>query len=433
MGNITITQTDGGLGIIAPNQDHISGFISFNNSIPNWLELTEWLTATAYIVGDIRYIATQKNYYTCNTSHTSTDWATDEADWTIYRQTVKRFKSIADVIRAGIAKDSVDWTDEYYVLSEYFRLNPAGDIYTFIAPVPTGTYDYNELVELQTQANGLVRQFGILAKAVTFASTELTAVQSKLDYLKTKYRPAIAIYTSNFITFTDISTLPDLSILSTDAYEVAVVIGSDGAGYGSTLNLNTGDVGAVLGVTSLAKVSHSIAWVDAFNMSANSTTDELDTPALANGQLFSRLTDAEQTSLNEKHYIYFITHEGKTGGFCETSSTAASATSDYHTIENNRVYNKVYREVYISLVGLLNSPLSVNPNGTMTSSTVSAFNVPVTDVLSRLVTLGNISGFTLNIDLSQNVIATGKVLIDIRLVPIESAKNINITLGYSVK
>ena len=428
MGDIVINKTNGGLGRTLSTDDYISGIIFYNDKAPNFKNLDEWVTATEYVIGDLVYDATGKNSYIANADHTAgLTFAADIANWDEYTKTVTNFTSILDVETAGILKGSTDWSYEWYHLNEYFRVNSEGEVYVYIKPIPASTYDYAEVTEIQDQAEGVIKQCAIFAPAVTFATAELTKIQGKLDLLEAAFRPMVAIYTADFSSFTDLTTLPDLTAIT--APGVSVILGQDGDAVGKTLSsTNNGAVGAVLGAISKAKVHYSVAWVDAFNMTDGT---ELSKPAMANGQLVEDLTDTVLDGIDDSNYLFLIKREGVTGTYNQDSWTSTARTSDYVTIENNRTWNKANRGIRTSLVGLLYSPLKVESGGTMSPSTVDQFESKAGESLFKMLEAGELSAYEVYVDPTQNVLSTSKVEIEVRLRPYGVARDIEVTLGFS--
>jgi len=428
MSNITITKTNGGLGRRLPTQDHISGIIFYNNYIPSgWLiDVLSWVTGTAYVVGDKVYDPTSKNYYIANTAHTaSASFSTDVAKWTDYKKTALSFKTIEEIEAKGILKGSTDHTYEWYQLSEYFRINPDGEIYVYIAKVPVSSYSYNEVLEIQDQAFGVLRQIAVFAKDAIFASAEVDKIQLHANTLEGLYTPAQIVFNAKYSSLT-ISTLPDMATLSTAASNVSVNLLGDGNAYGSTLAYN-GNIGAVLGAMSKAKVNESIAWVEKFNLAST----ELDKPSITELSLVEDLTESQKDTLNEKHYIFGLKRTGTTGTYLNDSWTSDSIVSDYNDIQLNRTYHKAFRGIRTNLLPLLNSPLRLNKNGTLSAGTVTAFKNATSITLFDMMNNGELSAYSVNIDPSQNVLADSTVRIDVRIVPYGTAREIRVTLGYT--
>lgn len=111
----------------------------------------------------------------------------------------------------------------HYHISEFFREKPDGVLYVGI--FAEGTYNASELSDMQDAANGEIRQFGIFIDDTAFASSQVTATDNQLDTLRDEKRNAIAVLHADMSNAT-ITSLADLSLLT--APKVAVCLGEDG-------------------------------------------------------------------------------------------------------------------------------------------------------------------------------------------------------------
>jgi len=152
LNDVIINKVSGGLGKKLSTKDHISGIIFFNaNTLP-------------------------------------VAWTTN----------IKKFGSLFEVEASGILKGSASFSYEWYQLSEYFRLQPAGEIYVMISTTNSGTY--SELTTLQNTANGDIKQVAIFDNATTFATAKVDALQTVATSLESAHRPLQIIATFKFST-----------------------------------------------------------------------------------------------------------------------------------------------------------------------------------------------------------------------------------------
>lgn len=320
----------------------------------------------------------------------------------------------------------------HYHISEYFRLQPQGNLYVGVFAVPDG-YTFTEINTLQSFANGKIRQVGIFKQSEAFNAGDLTAIDTQCKLQATAHKELIALYAADMAGITDLSTLADLSQYS--ANTVSAVIGQDGAAAGAQLFKATGKsvttLGATLGAVSAAAVNESIAWVQKFNIS-NGT--ECDTPAFANGTLFNSttVTDNLLTLLQNRRYIFLRRFTGVAGSYFNECSTATSPTSDYAYISDNRTIQKATRGVYAALIPALNSTVQLNADGTLSDVASAYFTALAEDPLHQMARDGEISAQQVVINASQNVLSTGLVVITISIVPTGTARNIQVNIGFNV-
>ncbi len=330
----------------------------------------------------------------------------------------------------GVASKFAVW---HYHISEYFRLQPQGNLYVGIFAVP-GSYTFTEITTVQSYANGKIRQIGIFKDSAAFASGDITAIHNVCAANVAAHKELVALYGADLSGTSDISTLADLSQLTANL--CSAVIGQDGANLGAFLFYTTGKsvtvLGAALGAVAKANVANSIAWVDKFNISNGSEDDVL---AFANGVLFthSSVTDSLLTALQNKRYIFLRKFVGKAGSYFNEECASIALTSDYAYISSNRTIQKATRGIYANVIGALNSPIQLNSDGTLSDEAVAYFSGLAQSPLDGMVRNSELSGYAVNVNTAQNVLQTGILTINVTLVPIGTARNIVVNIGFNVK
>lgn len=320
-----------------------------------------------------------------------------------------------------------------YHIDEFFRQQANVPLYVGIFAVPAGTYDFAEVATMQQYAEGKIRQFGVYKDLEAFATGNVQTLQAQLDTIVSQHKEAIAILAGDISGTADISSLSDLSTL--DSELVSVVIGQDGANLGALLFASYGKsittLGATLGAIAKAKVSESIAWVAKFNMSNGS---ELDTLAFANGVKYNdaSVTEGLLSALQDKGYIFLRKFVGVAGSFHNENRTATALSSDYAYIADNRVIQKATRGMYASLIPALNSPIVLNSDGTLTDESIAYFSSLGETPLIQMVRDGDLSAQEVQISSVQNVVQTGELVVSAVLVPIGTARNIKVNIGFKL-
>lgn len=320
----------------------------------------------------------------------------------------------------------------YYHISEFFRLQPKGQLYVGFFATPSA-YTFSEVQDMQNYANGKIRQIGVFKTIGVAASygTEVVSLQAQCNILSGLHKPLSVVYAADITTFTDLTTLPDLA--TTNCPNVSVVISQDAAGQGSflykTSTKSITTLGATLGAVALSKVSEDIAWISKYNISSGV---ECDTVGFANGNLLSVQSQSLLNTLDNRRYIFLIKYVGISGSYWNDSHCAVAYTSDYAYIENNRTIDKAVRGVYSSMLPNLNSPLVLNADGTLTDTTVAYFIGQASVNLEQMIRDVEISAFAVNIDTTQNVLSTSNLTISIKIVPIGVARQITINIGFTL-
>lgn len=333
---------------------------------------------------------------------------------------------------------------EWYQVSEFFRMNPTGVLWIDYEQA-LGTFTF--LNTVQSQAGNSINQFGVYNIGATTSAeitSDLNNINTQLvNLFQPGYAPAVALYAPNLFNFTNLATLPNCRSLS-DQY-CSILIEQDGGAMGAWLSFMYGAsvpaYGNVLGLISRANVSNDIGWVAQFNQS-NGT--ELAIPAFTNKQLYGTLYGSQYnllTQLDAYGYIFGRTIANLTGTWVQDDHSCISITSDYAYISRNRVINKAARTVYGALAPLINSPVLANSNGTISPQGIAIFQSAVRPGMNAMIANGNISAYpvtvgsnvnNLYVDPTQNIVSTSVVNVVLNIVPIGTAREITVTLGFVI-
>jgi hypothetical protein len=379
--------SDGNLGRTALNNDEISGLVFYNANVA---DLTG-ITAAANVV---------------------------------------KFTNLGSIETAGITETSTNFKNEWYVINEYFRMG-GGDVWIGIFPTNTGN-TFTELTTMKNVSAGEIRQYGVFANALAFNSTHVNTINTLIATMYTEKKPAVAIAAFHYTGVTSLSNFTDLRNLAADAPYVSVVIGTDTANLPSTsATTSLPNLGAVVGALSSAKVSTNILYVSQFNY-----TDGVNmvTPGIRyNGTTITPITsiaESDLDSLNDKGYIFWHYQANINGTYLSNDNNSTDITSDFSSIHNNRVIGKVIREVDANVTPLIGSPVNLS-GGLLTPQSVNIFQTAASSPLNIMESNGEISSYSIYIDKTQKVSTNNTISIQISIVPIFSADNITITIGFS--
>lgn len=332
----------------------------------------------------------------------------------------------------GVASEKAVW---HYHISEYFRLQPSGNLRILFATLTANTYNFAELATLQSQASGKVRQASVfLANTGVYTASNIVSasqgIQAKCDALEALHMPLSTLLAVDISATSDLTTLTDLGALN--CRRVSVVISQDGANLGKALFSATGysitDICAKLGAASLSAVNEDIAWVAKFNM-----TDgvELATPAYANGVLVDMVNDANLlTQLNLYRYLFLRTFVGVAGVYNNDNHCAIAESSDYAYMNDNRVIDKAHRVLYSGILPELNGVITLNADGTIADHVIEYVSALGGTALDAMVRNGEISAYEILIDPAQDVLGTSKLVVTANIVPTGVARHIQINLGF---
>lgn len=318
----------------------------------------------------------------------------------------------------------------HYHINQFFRIQPKGVLYVGIYPKPGGTYDYAEVTTLLNFAQGEIRQVGVYAPLVTFATAQITALDAVMMANEALYRPASAILTMDLVG-TALGSLTDLTVLSD--YRVTVDIAQDGAEKGYTLynalGKSIGSMGAMLGMMAFVKVNESIGFVGKCNVSNGI---EFDTAAFSNGTAYTSVATSLLDTLRDYKYVFFRKFgDAKTGTWFADSGTAIVDTNDFAYIENVRTMDKAIRGIYSNTLDKLNSPILLNSDGTLTEDEIAEYTRLASIQLDQMERDGEISAYVVNIDSEQNVLSTSEVVISVAIVPTGTARFITYNVSFT--
>lgn len=389
LSEITVNRGQGGLGRRALSQDGISGFVFYNDTPP-----TGFAT-----------VSNQKVF------------SIEEAE-------------TLGIIEGGTF--AVDW----YHVNEFFRANAAGQLWIGYFAEPVGAYDFLEVVPFQAFTGGEIRLAAVYAPLETFASTQVTALQAAIDTLPTN-TPLSAFLASDMsaiVAITGWGTVADLRLDTAAA--VTMVTGQDGGAAGKAL-FDAGSVsitvlGRILGDHSFAAVNQSVGEVGVFNISNGI---ELETPAMANGDLVSDLSSTVLGNVKAKGYAVIRKRlPEQSGTFHERIPTAVALTSDFAFIGNNRVVDKATRLLISTYTPFLNTTVLFNSDGTLTDDLIGFFTDLGQSAMDvNLQAFGEISGSEILIDPAQNVQATSTLVVTANIQPTAVAEFITINIGLVVE
>jgi len=322
-------------------------------------------------------------------------------------------------------------------------MNPKGVLY--VGVFPDSAITPSRISEMQAFANGEIRQVGVFNQKSTFASSNVTGIQTVCDTLAAANTPLSVILAPDMTGLT-LSSQPNLTTL--DSENVSVLISGDGlttstTGFGAARKVfykkafTVAALGAALGTLSKAKVHESLGWIGAFNISDG---DSLDTVEYLPSTEFTSASAALKTQLDNYGYLCLTKEIDLTGTYFNGDKTCTAATSDYARIRNQRTMDKAVRGVRAKLLPLIGSPLYVNSDGTLTETTIAIFENEGNKIVGgqfntanasgSMVIAGEISAGRTIVDPTQDVLATGEVVVTIEIIPVGAAEAITVNIGF---
>ena len=332
----------------------------------------------------------------------------------------------------------------HYQISEYFRKNST-PLYFSIkldnTTVNTNVGLFNtqltaDILSVQNAWSGNARRIGISSTGRTFATSTLDAIKSAYDTLLSIKMPASFFFVGDN-TATSLSAQPNLSALTDDG--IVFLEGQSGSGTGLELSKTQmqviGTLGLALGVKSSGAISQSIAEVGAFQLS-NGT--ECETAVFLDGTAFGVGNKSLNDQLNDYGYVFLRKFVNATGTFFSNSVCATTPSSDYKYVELAETIHKAVRGVYASILPLLNARNTLNSNGTLSKSSISAYQSNAGYALTQMFVDGDISqdpatNGGIVVSATEVVSVSSNIPITISLIPRGYGRKISITIGYVAK
>ena len=389
------------------------------------------------------------------------------------KDSVVELNSLDDAVALGIAAYTGE-TEEggaskdfmygipYYHIRHYFQLN-GGTGRLFVAFADCSN-DWNALIHMQRASGGIISQFGVWTEQSLWRVTDAAAEKYAVDIVddlqlvmasmaNENHAPAVVILNANTAkvktsagTDTQVTFSMIPSCQEKEARYVAVALGqgidTDVAGMQVALESKTpvGNVGAILGVLSTSNVAESIGYVNAHNMGSYFPDIEMGfgdcevtDGALKNTMRYAAMTDKQLDALDDNGYIFLAKYAGLEGK-CYFNGDTTCSEGDYRTISRNRVINKSRRGIRVALLPYVNAPLKLDPaSGQLSSAQITVFKNLVEDVLNLMTDAEEISGVgSVVIPANQNVLQNDKLVLKYTLVPMGTAKTIEVTEGFAV-
>lgn len=161
-------------------------------------------------------------------------------------------------------------------------------------------------------------------------------------------------------------------------------------------------------------------------------------PEMYIGEEAAELMESAATSLHDKGYVTIRSYVGKSGYYFTDDCMACKKTGDYAHLTARRTVDKAYRIAYATLLDYMLDEIEVNDNGTMQPAILKSWQQSVENAINREMTAqGELSavdgsGCSCYIDESQNVVATSKIEMTLRVRPFGYARDIVVNLGFLV-
>lgn len=349
-----------------------------------------------------------------------------------------------DLVKKGVTSESSDVNATLYkAVKEFYDEAPEGSKLWIMGVADTVTIadivdkTKDNAKKLLVAANGTIRTLAVKIKDKSdYAPTVTTGIDGTV-------RAAI----------TNAQALAEWATETLFAPVMILIEGRHYTGNAETLvsnPVNTGNnnrVGVVIGDTvadskgaAVGLLAGRIASIPVQRSVARVRTGSIVATTMYIGGVAAELGNPE--TINDCGFICPRTFVGKGGYFWSDDKLAAEASDDYSLIPRRRVADKAYRITYSTLINEVAEEISVTDDGKISAPVVKAIQTAVESaIVNNMTSRGNLGndpsdpndmGVECYINPDQNIIATSRLDVQVRIKPHGYSKYINVSLGFKV-
>lgn len=377
---------------------------------------------------------------------------------TLATETVYELNSIDDATALGLSA-STDANEVanttalmWYHIDEFFRVNPDGKLFIWSGGGAAPFAASGPADQLMAASENGIRFMGVVlgldpdtavVNTTGFEASVLPLVAAAQTWRDGK--AAANVYVDAIVVEGYAANATPIDLKALDAPQVVITVAND-AEYLSAFPAGfkrTAAVGTVLGSVGVRMLSESIGSVvlerypsasrGAANYSLVSTRkSRWLKPGLSTGVDFTATSQAQRDDLTTKGYLYAGSYEGYPGVYFNAEATCTLTTDDFNTIHANRIWDEGARMVRRALIPRMNSRVRIEPaTGQIAPATIADWDAAAKRQLDTLLAEGEIADYTFVLDPAQDVIAQGKVVTKLRIVPQGIAKAIEAEIGFT--
>jgi len=285
----------------------------------------------------------------------------------------------------------------------------------------------NYAVKLLDAAGGTIRVLGVTRSPAGGYTPDITANQVDLDVITAidfaqalgneytgKFAPVRILLEARAYTGTS-GSLPNLKLR--DDNRVALLLGD-------TVTGGNGAVGLLLGRLAAIPVQRNPGRVKDGSLTFAAAYIGSQTPEVAAGAV---------TTIHDKGWITIRNYPRKAGYFFTDDSTSTASTDDYNSLARGRVIDKAITLAYDTFVNEILDEVEIDPTtGRIAVDKAKYYQAIIANTIDTAMTAnGEISSVSTLVDPAQNVLSTGKICVELRIVPLGYARFILVKLGFN--
>ena len=230
-----------------------------------------------------------------------------------------------------------------------------------------------------------------------------------------QHAPIRIILDGKNLSSTDLNPLPNLRTFSYN--RVGLCVASNRAGAVNAC------IGLLLGRIAAIPVNQNIGRVRTGSVFT-------DVAYLTNGSVVQSSSQGAAIGLNDKGFIFLRQFVNKAGYFWNDDHMVTADTDDYYSLANGRVIDKASRIAYATFIEELLDTVLVDERGKVLKTTMKQYQSRIERAIG--LTMGanqEISNVAAFIDPNQDILATSKLVVDLRITPTGTNRVILVKLG----
>ena len=349
-----------------------------------------------------------------------------------------------ELVKKGVTSDNADANATLYkAVKEFYDEAPDGSKLWIMGVADTVTLadivdkTKDNAKKLLVAANGTIRTLAVKIKdksaytpTVTTGidgtvRTAITNAQALAEWAtETLFAPVMVLLEGRHYTG-NAETLVSNPVNTGNNNRVGVVIGDTVAdSKGAAVGLLAGRIASIPVQRSVARVR----------------TGSIVATTMYIGGVAAELGNPE--TINDSGFICPRTFVGKAGYYWSDDKLAAEVSDDYSLIPRRRVADKAYRITYSTLINEVAEEISVTDDGKISAPVVKAIQTAVESaIVNNMTSRGNLGndpsdpndmGVECYINPDQNIVATSRLDVHVRIKPHGYSKYIEVSLGFKV-
>lgn len=340
----------------------------------------------------------------------------------------KQFFSLEDAENAGITETENPFAYKH-IKAFYNYAGTNAELWVMLASDATTMSAMADKTEdiakkLINDAGGKIRVLGLIKKSTgnetsansLDADVDLTAInlQALADEFTGKYFPFRGIISGNNFTG-EVATLKDYT--TTEFNRASILIANTDADKEACMGLALGRLAATPVQRKISRVKDGAVEHIAAYFTDGSTVES---------------KSSAWDSIADKNYIFLRNFVGKAGFYFTSDPTLTKETDDFKSLSNGFVMDKAMIIAYNVLVENLGDEVPVTENGSIHPAIIKSWQNSVESNINGLMTeRGELSDCKCHIDETQDVLTTGRMEVEIRLLPIGYAEYIVVKIGFT--